>query len=358
MSKKPTYPHKLASTAEAVQASAAVRQLRAPTLLWVDRDHRAEFVSEGEQYDFSSLRLIIPYQRDESWPRTVSRLNAILDTRIVARRATYIARTTARHDLPDAIELVGPPPTHSCAEGVDFPDDVNPGVWGYSVLLAGRGRMPYGLTWILSCRGRGQEASEKLYGAVLRMRSHARPPVGKPSAPDRRSPQRAFKAWYWEGSKSGMRPREWARAIDLSPDVWIRRRPIRRDAGAVSLSIFGLDRGTNRLRDLTLAVASACAEPWETLPGGELTGEQWRRALFIVDRGDSLEWIVPLPSRAQPVEPISMEEAARLGVPRRAGYAGTPLFALRETLHDLLKAPPRFHWIREDKPLKGESPIQ
>ena len=168
--------------------------------------------------------------------------------------------------------------------------------------------------------------------------------------------ERDFRAWFWDGKgrHDTLFPYKWFGGMNFGPDVWIRRRPVRGLSTVVSLSFFAVDQKTWTIFDVTPAVAVFCSDPDKA--GRE---DQWRRGIFLVERGDGVEWIASLPSSAPPVEGISREEAIRLGTLPVREYPGAPVRSLRQSFKEHLRGvAPRFHWIRDDKPLCKEEPLQ
>ena len=81
----------------------------------------------------------------------------------------------------------------------------------------------------------------------------------------------------------------------------------------------------------------------------------WRRAVYLVDRGDGLEWIVLHPAH----DGADYARAAGLscGV-RGEDYEGSPARSLVSMLSTLWPAPPRVRWILDDAPLIGAGEVR
>lgn len=330
------------STREAVETSVGIFSYPSVVVLWSDRGTRAEVLagskSTPRKFDPDPLFSIIP-ALPATWPARVARLNELLGTNVKHARHPYLSRVPFR----------GEDKGRTFSDVVRWGDSGTPSNWGFTPLAPGQGRLPVGLRWMHEVRGNAWGVVDANYRAVQRMRSHVARDKGL------REGDRDFRAWYWDGKgrRDAIFPYTWFKGKNFGPDVWIRRRPVRAASPVVALSFFTVDQKTWTIFDVTPAVAVMCSDP-------DTAGrsDQWRRGVFLVERGDGAEWVATLPSHAPPVEGVSREDAERLGVVPTREYPGAPLRGLRKALADHLRTPPRLHWIREDKPLRGESPIQ
>jgi hypothetical protein len=146
-------------------------------------------------------------------------------------------------------------------------------------------------------------------------------------------------------------PVDMLEALHLSPELWIRRRIARRSS-VLSLSIFGTREvvgGRWEVVDITPLAAVYAANIGLGVP------PLWRRATYLVDRGDGLEWVV--------LHPIEDRMEFLRATPAGSGvtghyYEGSPARALISSLSTLWDSPPKVRWILDDAPLVGAGEVR
>ena len=346
--RRPT-PRSFGETSEVVRLSVAATREGSFRLLWGARNSAiCEIHSGKSRYDPDPFFGPIPKQAHTrasiDYTALVRKLTGRLHIPIVAERRSYLVGIRGQLRGNTSVELL------------DVLDRLAPGItseplreWGCILVGSGsRGPFPMHLGFItphLRSRNagiRGFTCSEavgvpldRLHGAVTRMRADFK---GAPREG----------VYSWEGSSKGaMVPEEYIRSLGLSPEIWIRRRIARRSS-VLSLSIFGARQtkgGKWEVVDITAPAALL-------ITGTDNWCPAWRRAVYFVNRGDGLEWIVLHPA-------CDGYPAGDSGLPG-IEYEGSPARSVVSSLRTLWPDDDRvkIRWILDDKPLKNAGEVK
>lgn len=311
-------PRKTASTAEAVALSIAATRVQPLRLLWATRTSPYVELTDGvRRYDIEPLLGALPLERTAGarpWPEVAAMLRARLGIRLQTVRVSYLLA----HRVEASEEERAP--LYDLGRVMEDLRVEAPEQWGFAQVAPGQGPLPKWLHYLREPHG-AMARIHDLYSKVIRMRLRH----GVPTT-----------IWGWR-TQIQASPRTVLRGMRLAPEIWVRRR-ICRNSEVVSLSLYGVaevSRGQWMPVDLTAPLALHCA-------AAELS-PTWRRGVYLVERGDGLEWIVLRPS----VD----------GMDDSLEYEGSPARYLHARLAEIWPKV-RVRWILDDRPLRGEGDLR
>jgi hypothetical protein len=379
------------SHAAAVLAVASTRR-RGFSLLWSSRKTPYIEVTDGiSSYFPPSFLSCIPVSTEGgtigNWPEYADDLAYRLAVPIVARRVTYLSSVRVKRGgeparkmsdvldrvLPDVVGALRGPENIPMASTVGALRDM-----GFALVPGGGGgRLPY---WLGYIGDRNREERESQVGqsaapAILEAVDHLWQRVANMRY---RDPAPRGGAWVYAWDRfpdEFTSPRHALRNMGLLPEIWIRRRIARRSS-ILSLSVYGVRPAHWTPEDPKAPKRGrppegTSVERWEVVDLTALvalhaTGADrnvlWRRAVYLVERGDGLEWIVSHPDH-DGMEFVRNSPRGS-GVPDET-YEGSPARHVVSSLNSLFPAPgkpgefvrPRVRWLRDDAPLKGAGEV-
>jgi hypothetical protein len=316
-------PRKTASTLEAVTLSIAASRGRPLRLLWAARTSPyVELTDSVRQYDITPLLGALPIHRRDGaqpWPEVLTMLRDRLGIAVESKRVSYLMphRVEARESAQGAL--------YDLSERMEGFREEAPAAWGFYPILGGQGRLPVWLHYLQNPRG-PLERIRHLYCRTVVMRNR----------PGRSESPGTVWGWRdWHGVEKS--PKAWLRGLGAEPEIWIRRR-IARNSEVVSLSLFATRQTEGRtweVLDLTAPLALHCAAV-------DLK-TKWRRGVFLVERGDGLEWVLLMPSAD--------------GYEAGGDYEGSPARHLVQRLSEIWPKV-KVRWILDDAPLTGEGDLR
>lgn len=337
----------LASTAESVFLSVATTREGTFRLFWGSRNSGFCEVHSGKtMFEPSSFFAVLPEQRRAGgltdYVAKVEALRKRLHVPIQSERRTYMVGNRGLTRANQPVEILDVLDRIEGGGKVMAPTD-----WGFALLGGGSGRLPPHLGYLTPehrKRNRGVlgytlsesvgVALDRLHGAVVRMRADFK-------GTDREG------VYTWAGFSSGDSPEEGIQSLHLSPELWIRRRIARRSS-VLSLSIFG----THQLKNGKWEVVDLTAPAALLATGTDNAGPAWRRAVYLVNRGDGYEWVLLHPDHDNYPTEAS-------GVPG-VEYEGSPARSLVSSLRTLWDDGDKvkIRWILDDKPLQGAGEVR
>jgi len=349
---KPAQFRKIPETARAVLLSVASTRGGAFRFFWGARNSPAcELFSGGERFDpdpfFDALPPLSNPDGVVDYPARCQILHDRLGVPIRAERRTYLggARGLGKYLEPVALVNI----LDRIQEGGTV---VDPREFGFSLVGAGgkgsRGALPLHMGFItphlrkrnagirgFTCSESVGVALDRLHGAAVRMRADFKD-------------TRMQGVYSWEGASKGARiPEEYLLGLKLSPELWIRRRIARRSS-VLSLSVFG----TRQLKNGKWEVVDLTAPAALLATGTDNAGPAWRRAVYLVNRGDGYEWVLLHPDHDNYPTEVS-------GLPG-VEYEGSPARSLVSSLRTLWDDGDKvkIRWILDDKPLQGAGEVR
>lgn len=369
--RKPTYTpkediRKLPDSMRAVRIAVSASRGGSFLLLWGAKNSMFSELYRGrERFNPSTFLDVLPRAFTVpgvvDWPGLCDQMREKLGVEVHQRQVTYLRS----HRAAKKVEEVGLGGAREVGDVLSEGTlSFKPGDWGFERIHRGQVPAESFLNYLSPARRRsadgatGRTADEHigravdyLYSTLAKMRSRA----GGAERADLFSAWAFSAAELWPLKKPGehIAPLQKIRELQLAPELWIRRRITRRTS-TLSLSIYGTRRGADGLWevvDLTPLAALHCSGSAPKCP-------LWRRAVYLVDRGDGLEWVILHPSRDE------CDFLAAHGIPsgvRGEVYEGSPARTLVSTLQCAL-APRgeavRVRWIRDDKPLTDAGEVK
>jgi hypothetical protein len=357
LDERPRQSRKIPYTSAAVLLSVAATRGRPLLCLWGSRSSRHCDLTDGKAYYdpetfFDGLPVSTRQGVYRMWPEACAMMRERLGVNITDKRVTYLSnqrgprRIHADRDLREITDRVtGLEPTKLALAD-----------YGFASVESGAGlRLPYWLDYLTPARRKRNrdfpgcvaadrigENVDHLYRTCVRMR--------RPGGFDMVYAYRNAAPWP-KDERGTLSARDMLRGLNLAPEIWIRRR-IARKSSVISLSIFGTredGRGRWEIVDITPIVALYAANVDPETP------VLWRRAVYLVDRGDNLEWIILHPAHDR------MEYIA--GTPAGSGiadehYEGSPARTIIASLTRVFGTALRVRWILDDTPLKDAGEVR
>lgn len=352
-----TKARKLSASASAVSLSVAATRGRPLLCLWGSRRSIHCDISDGvNYYDFRTIFDELPRSTRAgvlyAWPESCKILRERLQIPITDKRVSYLSnkRAPTRCNAPRNVLEISDRLTSL------EPTVLDQRACGFESVGCGTKRLPDWLDYLSPARralNRGVvgciasdrigENVDHLYSRCVRMRRGG----------GYRDMVYAFRdAGAWPRDERGrLSPRDMLRGLNLAPEIWIRRRIARRSS-VISLSIYGtreVGHGRWEVVDITPLVALHASNVDAGAP------VLWRRAVYLVDRGDGMEWVILHPAEDRREFIAATETGSGI---RGDAYEGSPARTLISSLSKVWPTPPRARWILDDSPLKDAGEVR